>query len=217
MASTIFSEKKGQKTTTALSNKLFFIGISIFSLGVLLFILIFYPVIWQEAKYSIKQMGPMRPIRPMSDEFGIVIPKIRANAKVINNIDPFNSKEYQWALTKGVAHAKGTAYPGHAGNTFIFAHSSVDWYIANRYNSVFYLLHKLEKGDKIEMYYKKKKYVYEVTVKKYVDASDVSYLNSQNSLNSLNTSILTLMTCWPPGTTYKRLIVQAKISIDKGN
>jgi sortase A len=153
----------------------------------------------------------------MSDEFGIVIPKIRANAKVINNIDPFNSKEYQWALTKGVAHAKGTAYPGHAGNTFIFAHSSVDWYIANRYNSVFYLLHKLEKGDKIEMYYKKKKYVYEVTVKKYVDASDVSYLNSQNSLNSLNTSILTLMTCWPPGTTYKRLIVQAKISIDKGN
>ena len=174
MASTIFSEKKGQKTTTALSNKLFFIGISIFSLGVLLFILIFYPVIWQEAKYSIKQMGPMRPIRPMSDEFCIVIPKIRANAKVINNIDPFNSKEYQWALTKGVAHAKGTAYPGHAGNTFIFAHSSVDWYIANRYNSVFYLLHKLEKGDKIEMYYKKKKYVYEVTVKKYVDASDVS-------------------------------------------
>ncbi|MBI5127731.1 sortase [Candidatus Roizmanbacteria bacterium] len=191
------------------TNLLFKLGLILFSTGILLFFLSFYRVLWQETKYIV--LPKKQNIKPVDEEFGIVIPKISANAKVIEKVDPFNQKEYQWALTKGVAHAKGTAYPGSAGNSFIFAHSSVDWYIANQYNSVFYLLHKLEKGDKIEMYYKKKKYVYEVTAKKYVDASDVSYLDP----TSQSTSVLTLMTCWPPGTTYKRLIIQAKISLDK--
>lgn len=181
--------------------------------GLVLFFLSFYPILWQEAKYAV--LPKRQEIKPVDKEFGIVIPKISANAKVIDKVDPYDQNEYQLALTKGVAHAKGTAYPGHTGNTFIFAHSSVDWYIANRYNSVFYLLHKLEKGDKIEMYYKKKKYVYVVTEKKLVESSDVSYLNPNFSLATNHSSLLTLMTCWPPGTTYKRLIVQAKISVDK--
>lgn len=204
----ITSSKK--EVSQTLSNILLKTGKILFFCGVLLFILSFYPILWQEVKYVV--IPKKKFIKPVDKEFGIVIPKISANAKVIDKVDAFNQKEYQWALTKGVAHAKGTAYPGNAGNSFIFAHSSVDWYVANRYNSVFYLLHKLEKGDKIEMYYKKKKYIYKVTVKKLVDASDVSYLS--NSFLTSNSSFLTLMTCWPPGTTYKRLIVQAKIEVD---
>ncbi len=197
-------------------SKLFFrLGLVLLSAGLILFILTFYPVLWQEAKYVV--VPKKQDIKPVDKEFGIVIPKISANAKVIDKVDPFNPKDYQYVLTKGVAHAINTAYPGHAGNSFIFAHSSVDWYIANRYNSVFYLLHKLEKGDKIEMYYKKKKYVYEVTEKKLVEASNVSYLTGRSRPTPTeDTSILTLMTCWPPGTTLKRLIIQAKITtLDK--
>lgn len=119
-----------------------------------------------------------------------VPPKIEANVKVVKNIDPFNEKAYQVGLTKGVAHARGTALPGHAGNTFIFAHSSGNWYEANRYNSIFYLLHRLKKDRK-----------------KIVEAGDVKYLENTNQ----NTSTVTLMTCWPPGTTLKRLIVRGEI------
>lgn len=208
--------KKPVKTVTKAEkpNIIFQVGLFLFSLGILIFILTFYRILWQETKYSLSSLVKINrnaSIKPVDEEFGIVIPKIKANAKVIKDVDPYDSKAYQWALTKGVAHAKGTAFPGHAGNSFIFAHSSVDWYIANQYNSVFYLLHKLEKGDKIELYYKKTKYIYEVMEKKYVEASDVSYLNPNYSLLTTNSSLLTLMTCWPPGTTIKRLIIQAKI------
>lgn len=208
MAHTTSSKKESN-----FSSFLFKIGLTVFIIGTTLFLLIFYPVLWQEAKYSV--LPKKESIKPIDEEFGIVIPKIRANAKIIDNVDPYNPKEYQWALTKGVAHAKNTAYPGSAGNSFIFAHSSVDWYIANRYNSVFYLLHKLEKGDKIEVYYQKNKYTYKVVEKKLVEPSEVSYLSPNYSLLTNSSSLLTLMTCWPPGTNIKRLIIVSQIVVDK--
>ncbi|MCX7881529.1 MAG: sortase [Patescibacteria group bacterium] len=203
---------KYNKTQKSIFKKLFIITGFIFLLtGFLIFFLTFYPVIKQEVKYqiTIKKLSKdrIKEIKPVDQEFGIVIPKIQANAKVIANVDPFNEKIYQQALTKGVAHAKGTALPDVIGNTFIFSHSSVDWYTANRYNSVFYLLNKLEKDDEIYLYYQKQKYHYQVTEKKIVDASEMSYLKGDD--NRVKT--LTLMTCWPPGTNLKRLIVIARL------
>ncbi len=201
---------KSQKSDRIFSN-LIIVGSILLILGFSIFILTFLPIFKEEAKYALGSTGFARKtptsIKPVDTNFGIVIPKIMANARVIDNVDPFNSREYQWALTKGVAHARGTAYPGRAGNIFIFAHSSSNWFTANQYNSVFYLVNKLEKGDKIEIYYKNKKYIYQVTEKKIVDAGDVEYLNPWVA----DTSILTLMTCWPAGTSLKRLIVQAEI------
>jgi LPXTG-site transpeptidase (sortase) family protein len=194
-------------------------GASIFIIGILIFFLTFFPIIKEEAKFALRKTNlnlrraSLAQVKPIDTNFGIVIPKILANAKVIDNVDPYNSKNYQYALTKGVAHARGTAYPGNIGNIFIFAHSSSNWFTANQYNSVFYLIDKLDTGDKIDLYYKEKKYTYEVFNKKIVESSDVSYLNNLSNLLILqNSSILTLMTCWPPGTTFKRLIIQAKIN-----
>jgi LPXTG-site transpeptidase (sortase) family protein len=144
-------------------------------------------------------------IAPIDQEFGIVIPKISANSKVIANIDPTDSAIYQKALTKGVAHADGSALPNEEGNIFIFSHSGQDLIEANRYNAVFYLLGKLEAGDGIFIFYQGEKISYRVKEKKVVSASDIQYMakESQNST-------LTLMTCWPAGTTWKRLIVIAE-------
>lgn len=189
----------------------FISGLALFLAGLAIFFLTFYPALYQETRYAFISPKVPTAIKPVNIDFGIVIPKIQANAKVIDNVDPFNPKIYQVALTKGVAHALGTAYPGQPGNDFIFAHSSVDWYVATRYNSVFYLLHRLEKGDEIDLYYHSKKYRYSVTEKTVVDPADVSYLRR----GIKDTSTLTLMTCWPPGTNYKRLIIRAKINLDK--
>jgi sortase A len=147
---------------------------------------------------------PEKTLAPPDTDFSIVIPKIGAAAKVVENVNPADPKDYLPALYKGVAHAKGTASPGQFGNTYIFAHSTDAFYNVGRYNAVFYLLGKLNPGDEIDIYYKGEKIVYEVTDKKVVEAGDVKYLGKLGEWNTL-----TLQTCYPPGTTLKRLVVVA--------
>ncbi|HSD98563.1 MAG TPA: class E sortase [Patescibacteria group bacterium] len=142
-------------------------------------------------------------IVPADEQFGIVIPKIRANNKVIANVDPFDEMTYQWALTKGVAHAKGSSLPYEKGTVFLFSHSSVNFYEAVKYNSIFYLLDKLKKGDTVYLFYKGTKYTYLVSGKTIVAPTNVSYLFEKTG------NRLILMTCWPPGTTFRRLLVEA--------
>lgn len=186
------------KKTKHLSNIFIIAGLVSITIAVIILLLTFFPVIKEEVKYATVKKTSSE-IKPVDTDFGIVIPKIGANAKVIANVDPYNAKEYQWALTKGVAHAKGTRF-------FIFAHSSGNWYDANRYNAVFYLLSKLEKGDKIFLYYRGQKITYAVAEAKVVSSTAVDYLTK-----GTDNSTLTLMTCWPPGTTLKRLIVVANL------
>ena len=163
------------------------------------------PVLEAEIIYRLnKKTDQPKEFTPIDPQFSIIIPKISANAKVIRNVNPYEPKEYQKALTQGVAHASGTATPDQSGNVFIFAHSATNWYQANQYNAVFYLLNKLVAGDSIIVYFNNIPYNYSVDEIKFVKPTEVDYLSNQ-----LNTNQLTLMTCWPPGTTLKRLIVVA--------
>lgn len=183
------------------------VGVGFIALSLTLLLAIFWPVILEELRFNTKNVTPVTStVAPIDTEFGIVIPKIGANAKVIPNVDPYDSRIYQRALTKSVAHAKGSGLPGQTGNIFLFSHSSVNFYEASRYNSVFYLLTKLEEGDKIELYYQGTKFDYMVIGKKNVVPTAIEYLAPREA----GRETLTLMTCWPPGTTYKRLLVIAE-------
>lgn len=200
-------------------------GIALVAVSVFVLALTFLPVIFEEAKYQFlpkhedaavltQEAAKQLPasdtqemqdvIYPVDEEFGIVIPKLSANAPVIADVDWRDSAVYQRALTKGVAHAQGTSYPGMPGNIFIFSHSGVDFYEANRYNALFYLLNKLVPGDEIYLFYKRQKFTYEVTEQKTVSPENVEYLKGDPGKQTL-----TLMTCWPAGTTLSRLIVIA--------
>jgi len=187
------------------------IGIVFLIAGFIIPISTYFPVVKAEINYRLKPSpDPVltpTPIEPVDREFSLIIPKINANARVIKDVDPYNAAEYQLALTKGVAHAATSALPNEKGNTFIFAHSAGNWYQANQFNAVFYLLNKLVKGDEIIVYYKNKDFHYTVSETKLVKGSEVNYLKSSSDREQL-----TLMTCWPPGTTLKRLIVIAKLS-----
>ena len=165
----------------------------------------FGPALKEEAEYSVRQTLKIeKDLTPPNTDFSIVIPKIGAVAPVFENTDPFDPRKYLPILLKGVAHAKDTALPGEFGNTYLFAHSTDAFYNVGRYNAVFYLLGKLEKGDKIEVYYKGEKIEYEVAEKKVVGPEAVKYLGKLGEW-----STLTLQTCYPPGTTLKRLVVVA--------
>lgn len=193
-------------------------GILSLLLASVILILTFLPVIQEELKYFLNKPDSnvivtlsasdnnKKSIEPIDPEYSIVIPKIGANAPVISNVDPSNPNIYQYALTKGIAHARGTSFPGSGGNIFLFAHSAGDFYEANKYNAIFYLLYKLKPQDDIYVFYKGSKYRYFVTQTNIVNDSEIQYLkpSSGNGLEQL-----TLMTCWPPGTTLKRLVITA--------
>lgn len=200
-------------------------GIVLVAVSVFVLLLTFYPVIKEELKYQLfpqhkdavvvtqeeekKQIQAGRQseqniINPVDENFSIVVPKIDANAVVIPGVNWEDATIYQQALTKGVAHALGSSYPDEPGNVFIFAHSGVDFYEAVRYNAQFYLLDKLVPGDVIYLFYKKQKYTYQVAEKKVVAPENVEYMTG-----SPDKKTLTLMTCSPAGTTWRRLIIIA--------
>ncbi|KKT98726.1 MAG: sortase family protein [Candidatus Collierbacteria bacterium GW2011_GWC2_45_15] len=176
----------------------------IFALTV--FIATYFPLFKNEIEYRVlkTQDHKIEETKPLDSEFGIVIDNLGINSKVIKNVNPYDANIYQKALTQGVAHAEGTNLPGEDGNIFIFSHSSENFYEAVRYNSIFYLLPRLEIGDIITLYYKGNRFDYHVSEKKIVDSSDTKYLTSNSEKPQL-----TLMTCYPPGTNLKRFIIVA--------
>ncbi len=206
--------KSTKSTKTNFQGKVLIgVGAGLILVGAFALIYSFWPVAGAELKYSLAQMkthentAVEQPILPVDDQFGIVIPKINANAPVVANVDPYNPDVYQQKLTKGVAHAQGTGLPNSERTMFLFAHSSGDLLMARRYNSVFYLLSKLVSDDEIVIYYRGAPYSYRVRQLKVVSPDSVEYLTD------LVDTDLVLMTCTPPGTTWNRLLVLAKKSL----
>jgi sortase A len=203
--------KKNKKTKILRILSSILIFLSILFLG-----LIFYPIAVQEVTYKVNETlgvkytvnetkkAKEKKLVPSNTDFSIIIPKIAAVAPVISEVDYTNSDIFLKVLKKGVAHAKGTAYPDQVGNVYIFAHSTDAFYNVGNFNAVFYLLGKLNKGDEVVLYYKGNKYTYSVSEVKVVSKDDSYYLGKISEGKTL-----TLQTCYPPGTTLKRLVVIA--------
>lgn len=187
-----------------------FIGYLLFFSGLLSFLFLLGPLIKAEAKYRIDFQAietSENSIIPASTEYGIVIEKIGANAKVVAGVNPANERQYVQALTGGVAEALGSTKPGQPGNLYLFSHSTdAPWNII-RYNAVFYLLKELAAGDQVIIFYQNRRYNYIVFDKTIAQPNDVSYLT-----NRYDSPILTLQTCDPPGTLLNRLVVRAKLA-----
>jgi sortase A len=134
----------------------------------------------------------------------VVIPSLFLDEPVIYNVDPNNEAAYLAALKKSIAQAAGTELPGFGGLGYYFAHSSSPS-LVRQYNAVFYLLGKLQGGEQITLWHQGKHYDYTVTKTKITDPSDVSFLTDHYDKETI-----VLQTCWPPGTSEKRLLVFAE-------
>ena len=157
--------------------------------------------------FSSVLVGPKEQILiPKDTDFSILIPKIGASAKVFPNVDSSDEAGFLPLLQRGVAHAKGTVFPGMKGNIYLFAHSADNFWQAGRYNAVFYLLKDLSVGDDIVVFFENRRHNYVVSESKVIVPEDVSYLVS----NQTGSETLIMQTCWPPGTTWKRYLVFAK-------
>lgn len=143
---------------------------------------------------------------PQDPGFSVMIPKIGANERVVANVDPDNEKEYLKVLLDNIAHAKGTAFPGMNGTTYLFAHSTDNFWDVGRYNAVFYLLNKMAVGDDVVLFFNNKRYNYVVSETKIVDPKDVHLISANIGAGEK----VILQTCWPPGTAWKRLLIFAE-------
>lgn len=134
-------------------------------------------------------------------EYGIKIPSIFIDEPVVFNVDPNDEKAYTEALKSGIAHASSTAFPDNGGIGYYFAHSSSSGFRVQM-NAIFYLLGKLEPNDEIFIWHEGNKYTYRVTETVVTTPDDLSFLQKQDEKESI-----VLQTCWPPGTTSRRLLV----------
>jgi len=200
-------------------------------IGVVVLVLDFVPVATGEISYRLRQIrgveynveaikgkksidlfsallngSEVLDIEPTNKDFALVIEKIGVNAPIVKNVSVSDKNEYFKALDKGIAHAVTSSTPDKGGNTYLFAHSSINFWKIGKYANIFNLLRKLENGDKINVFYKKKRYEYSVIGKEVVPGFNTYPLTRQ-----VLEPILTLQTCDPPGTTLNRLIVTAKL------
>lgn len=151
---------------------------------------------------------PPEVIPPAEKQFQLLIPKLDLNTKVIANVDAGDEAAYTAALKQGVAHAAGSGLPGETNapnrTIYIFGHSTNGPWNITKYNALFYSLKDMVPGDQITVWFWGKQYDYVVNETVKIDPNDVSYLQPQTAKDQL-----ILQTCWPPGTTWKRLLVIA--------
>ena len=111
-------------------------------------------------------------------------------------------------LDKSLVHYGGTGLPGQYGTTVIFGHSVLpQFYNPENYRTIFSTIPTLKPGDKILVNYDGVDYTYVVYDLVVTEPSDLSVLEQ-----NFDDSYLTLITCVPPGTTWKRLSVKARLS-----
>ena len=202
------------------------VGAGLVAFATLVALFTYGPIIKEELSYDIRSLNQQKSTEDFVDVakaenvvavqreaeslginsyFSLSIPKIDASSNIVANVDAGKEEEYLAALKEGIAHARGTFFPGQGNNIFLFAHSTDSPLNIARYNAIFYLLRKLEPGDDITVFFADEKYRYQVEQVLVTSPEDISWLTKD-----YGDEALILQTCDPPGTTWKRLLVIAK-------
>jgi LPXTG-site transpeptidase (sortase) family protein len=133
--------------------------------------------------------------------FNMTIPKLGIENALVETNAPSLSPDF------ALGHYANSALPGEVGNSFIYGHSVLPiFYNPKNYKTIFSTLHKLEKGDEFYVYYNGEKLTYKVEGKRDLKPELIDPL-AEIKPRYLNESTMILMTCSPPGTTLRRLLV----------
>jgi len=131
--------------------------------------------------------------------YNLSIPKLKIDRAVVH----IGGED----LKKSLIQYPETAFPGQFGNTVVFGHSVLpQFFDAENYLTIFSTLYKLREGDEIYLFYDGVEYRYQVDMLFEVSPNDLSVLEQR-----FDGKFLTLITCTPPGTYLRRLVVKAKL------
>lgn len=132
-------------------------------------------------------------------EYKLAIPSLGiSNARVKANSDDLSSSLIQYHQT---------AFPGENGSPVIFGHSSLpQFFDPKNYLTIFSTLPTIKIGSDVSVNYDDVVYTYRVRKIYEVKPSEVWVLRQDYSAKTLK-----LITCVPPGTKLKRLVVEADL------
>jgi len=138
------------------------------------------------------------PAKPVNS-FKLSIPSLGIN----NALVTVNGED----LTKSLTHFPGTALPGDYGSSVIFGHSTLpQLFNPDNYLTIFATLPTVKIGADIFVDIDQIKYTFRISRMYEVKPQDTYVLKQTYDNKSLK-----LITCVPPGTKLKRLIVEADL------
>lgn len=114
-------------------------------------------------------------------------------------------------LKKSLIQYPQTALPGQLGNSVIFGHSVLpQFFNPKSYLTIFSTLYRLKQGDEILVDFDSVKYKYLVEEMYEIQPTDLSVLEQR-----FDDRYITMITCTPPGTYLRRLVVKARLQSGK--
>lgn len=152
--------------------------------------------------YDPSKKGDGRP------SYKIAINKINIQAPVIWSKSMVEA-DLQEDLKRGAVRYPQTGVPGQPGNLVTTGHSSNYIWASGEYNYIFKDLNNLQAGDEIVVTAtqhngKVLEYKYAVTTKEVVSPDD------ERIFEETSNQSLTIVTCWPLNTNWKRLMLKAE-------
>ncbi|MDP2647868.1 MAG: sortase [Candidatus Yanofskybacteria bacterium] len=146
--------------------------------------------------------------KPLPNKAQLVIDSIGVNAPIVFGASRDEETIYK-NLENGVVHYSSTSKPGETGTSVVLGHSSAyPWYKGD-YGSVFALLGKLKEGDKFYVQYEDQRlFVY--SVKRSIVFNPFGDDAVLEELESNSRPSIILISCWPVGTDYRRIAIQAE-------
>lgn len=131
--------------------------------------------------------------------YTLSIPKLGIKDAFVTTVDN--------ELDKHLVNFAGTAVPPDNGNAVIYGHSSLpQLFEPYNYKTIFATLYKLKTGDDFSVNVENIIYNYKIRSIRVTDPEDTSVFTQDYDI-----SHITLVTCTPPGTTWKRLIIKADL------
>lgn len=131
--------------------------------------------------------------------YRLSIPRLNITNAIVSTTDT--------DLAAHLVNYPGTATPPDKGNTVIIGHSTLpSLYNPKDYKTIFAYAHTLQIGDSILATVGNITYTYKIYGITIVDPTNTSVFEQ-----NMDDSYLTIITCTPPGTIWKRLIISARL------
>jgi sortase A len=136
------------------------------------------------------------------------IPKISISTQIVFPQTKDVNVLYKY-LDSGVVYYPDSVSPSVVGEITILGHSAPPGWPNIKHDTVFSNLDKLNVGDEIYLNLNNKKYTYIVKDKKIIDKGQ----EIENPLTK-NLNVIVLVSCYPPGKDYKRIVVFGEILLN---
>ncbi|MEK7525842.1 MAG: sortase [Patescibacteria group bacterium] len=147
--------------------------------------------------------------RPLPSNARLVIDSLGVNAPIVFDVPPDNDIIYK-NLERGVVHYSNSVKPGQPGAAVVLGHSSAYPWYKGKYGSVFALISKLKPGDKFYVQYEDGRlFVY--SVRQSIIFNPFKPDGRLSQLETTDRSSIVLVSCYPVGTNYLRIAVQADV------